>query len=257
MTPKPFSLCLLPFAMVLVVAGCKSPFDRTRDASKGGGTGTITATTNFVVFSSELVTGGGAFEYPGSQGQSLVFNDSSNPISRRSIRYSWTGELVTNLGCPAQNPANLAGFDLQHAVNQSDYATAGRDLRATGAGYTKVTFYARGSLSTYTVLKIEAASAGAVANACVPPDSPCMTLSAKGNAADDSCSSPGYAANPYAKPPEPLTATWQQYSIPIPNSQLANVRDFLKATFVYTPAAYGAPTGQGGTVYFDQIQYEQ
>ena len=125
-------------------------------------------------------------------------------------------------------------------------------------GYTKVTFYARGALSTNTALKVEVASAGAVADACSPPDSPCLTLSANGDAADDACTPAGFSPNPFTKPPERLTSSWQQYSIPVPNSQLANVRDFFKATFVFTDPFVGnqAP-GQGGTIYVDQIQYEQ
>ena len=86
------------FLGLVLSAGCnKSPFDSTKDASNGGATGTITGNAAFVVFNSELVTGGGAFEFPGADGQSLTFNDTSNPISHRSIRYSWTGGAVENL----------------------------------------------------------------------------------------------------------------------------------------------------------------
>src|ERR1039458_9963935 len=81
------SLAMTALCLCLVAAGCKSPFDRTRDASGGGGTGTLSGSSNFVIFSDELKTGGGAFEYPGGENQSLSFADTSNPISRRSIRY--------------------------------------------------------------------------------------------------------------------------------------------------------------------------
>src|SRR4051812_40967478 len=101
MTTKRWILGLLPVGLLL--AGCNlSPFGRTRDASGGGGTGAFSG--NFVIFNNELITGGGAFEYPGPEGQILTFTDASNPISRRSIRYSWTGESVNN-------QTIFAGFD--------------------------------------------------------------------------------------------------------------------------------------------------
>lgn len=240
---------------VCLLTSCKSPFDRTKDASGGGGTGTLTGSAHLVIFSDELVSGGGAFLYPGAEGQSLTFNDTSNSLSRRSIRYAWTGQAVSNVGCPAQNPThNFAGFDLMHTATQADYARQGRDLRATG--YSKMTFYARGSLSSNTVLKVEVASPGSPSDACASIQSPCITLSANGT--DDACSPPSPAApNPYALPPRQLTSSWQSYTITFPNSQLANVRDFFKATYVFTDLFPGSPAaGQGGTVYFDIIQYE-
>jgi hypothetical protein len=231
---------LIPITVLLMV-GCKSPFDRTRDAS-GGGTGTIGSSPTYVVFSNELKTGGGAFEYPGGENQTLSFTDTSNPISYRSIRYNWTGATVAGQSV-------FAGFDLMDTVTQATYSsTQGRDLRA--AGYTKVTFYARGSLSTNTVLKVEVSADGN------PNDAdPCITLSTSGNAADNTCLLFGQFPNPLAMPVQQLTSSWQQYTINVPNSSLANVKDFFKATFVFTPV-FSVPAGQGGTAYFDQIQYQ-
>src|SRR5207248_2556262 len=65
---------------VLSEIGCKSPFDRTRDASSGGGLGTFGANGGLVVFSNELKTGGGSFFYPGGENQTISFADTSNPI---------------------------------------------------------------------------------------------------------------------------------------------------------------------------------
>jgi hypothetical protein len=236
---------ILLIAVCLTSAGCKNPFDRTRDASNGGATGTFGNTANLVIFNNELQTGGSAFEYPGGDNQSLSFADTSDPISQRSIRYSWNGQTVA-----AQTI--FAGFDLIHVVDNTKtlsvyLTTPGRDLHQ--AGYTKATFYARGSLSTNTVLKIEVADDG---NTTTPD--PCMTLSATGSPTDDVCGANG--ADPYTKSPGVLTSSWQQYAIPVPNSALLNVKDFFKATFVFK-TAYGAPSGNGGVVYIDKIQYEQ
>jgi len=237
---------ILFIALCLATAGCQNPFNRTRDASGAGPTGTISATTDFVVFRDELTTGGGAFEFPGSDAQSLSFNDTSNPLSRRSIRYSWTGDAVAGQSV-------FAGFDLMHTTTLAAYAgTPGRNLVATGSNpnYTKVTFYARGSLSSNTVLKIEVADDG---NTTTPD--PCLTLSKAGAQADDVCSANG--PDPFAQPPQVLSTNWMPYTLAIPNaSLLSNIKDFFKATFVFTPS-FGAPQGQGGTVYIDKIQYEQ
>lgn len=225
---------------VLLLSSCKSPFDRTKDASGGGAVGGFGAAGGLVVFRDELKTGGGAFEYPGGENQSLSFTDTSNPVSARSIRYYWSGQ-------PAQAGSTdhtFAGFDLMHTAVLADYTTtAGRDLRT--AGYTKVTFYARGSLSTNTTLKIEVADDGSQSTA-----DPCMTLSTNGT--DDACT-----AGPLSMAPRQLTSSWQQFTITVPNSALASIKDFFKATFVFTDPFVGnqAP-GQGGTVYLDQIVYQ-
>lgn len=224
--------------------GCnRSPAERVQDASGGGALGRFGVASAFIIFDDELASGGGAFFYPGGENQNLSFNDTSNSISRRSIRYSWNGLPVSNLGCMPDPTHNFAGFDLMHVPQQSAYlGTPGRDLRK--AGYTRATFYARGSLSTNTVLKIEVASPGSVGCAALP--APCLTLSTNGTDDDGSglCSHASFTSN------------WQHYAIPISNPSLGSVKDFFKATLIFTDPFVGnqAP-GQGGTVYFDAIGY--
>ncbi len=236
-----FGYSLLSACCLLLASGCnKNPFDRTRDASNGGGTGAITGGSNFVIFNNELVSGGGAFEFPGSEGQSLIFNDTSNPISHRSIRYSWTGE-------PVAGQSIFAGFDLMHTALFSDYvSTPGRNLHQ--ANYTKVTFFARGTLSSNTELKIEVSDDGKT-----PTPDPCLVLSTDGLDPNNLCDANGF--DPFKMAPMQITSSWRQYTITVNNSALTSIKDFFKATFVFTPAI-GAPTGQGGTAYFDVIQYQ-
>jgi len=236
--------------LCLLSSGCRNPFDRTRDASGAGPTGTFSGNANFVIFNNELVSGGGAFLYPGGENQSLSFSDTSNPIGYRSIRYSWTGGLVSAPGC-TPNPTSLfAGFDLMHTAVFSDYAsTPGRDLHQ--GNYVKVTFFARGSLSSHTVLKIEAATPSSPAGCSTPPIVPCLWLSDSNSIDIDD------GANDQKCGHLPMTGSWQAYTVPIPSGWLAGtqVKDFFKATFVFNQP-FGVPAGQGGTVYFDQIQYE-
>ena len=230
-------------ALCLMLAACKSPFDRTRDASRSGALGTFSTTGSLTVYSNELKTGGGAFIYPGGENQALSFSDTSNPVSARSIRYTWNGGDVSAPGCPSDPQHVFAGFDLMHTPTQSTYdATPGRDLRQTN--YTRVTFFARGTLTADTVIKVEAASSGTPPG-CVPPTpAPCVTLSTSGT--EDDQSTPCGSL-------DTLTTSWQPYTLVVANSDLAAIKDFFKATFVYNGG--GSLPGAGGTVYFDQIQY--
>jgi hypothetical protein len=237
----------LSLTLSLFVTGChKSPSDRTSSAA-GGPIGQAAAIATFPVFSSELKTGGGAFEYPGGDNQSLSFEDRSNPISNRSILYSWNGQPPG--GVPSSPPGQFAGFSLMHTISLATYnSTPGRDLSAFG--YSRITFYARGTLSSSTTLKIEGAddtSSGILQS--------CLTLSSDGNG--DECGANGDAPGTR----EVLTGNWQKYTLIIyqPTLNLKSVKDFFKATFVYSFPLGGLPgeaPGQGGTVYFDQIQYE-
>ncbi|MFA5976511.1 MAG: hypothetical protein WC859_10170 [Elusimicrobiota bacterium] len=248
---------LYPLMVLALFMGChKSPGERVKDASNGGALGGFGSTPNFIIFSSELRSGGGAFEYPGGENQTLAFNDQSNPLSYRSIRYSWTGQPPM-IGCSTFH--EFAGFDLMHTAFDSTYLTTpGRDLRA--AGYTRLTFYARGTLSTNTVLKIEAAT---------PPTgnttgSGACAFPMEGSAWTGACiglfgQNTAYlnATNPCSNGTSgTLTSDWQFFSVPIPTIALAAVKDFFKATFIFTDPYTPAPPGQGGTVYFDQIQYQ-
>jgi hypothetical protein len=229
---------LLTLGLTLgLLAGCKSPFDRTRDASNGGATGTITGSRSLIVFSNELMTGGGAFLYPGGENQSLTFADTSNPVSARSIRYVWNGGNVSSQFGPEHT---FAGFDLMNTSTQADYGSAsntGRDLRA--AGYTKVNFFARASLSSNTLVKVEVAAPST-------NPAPCIAFSTDGTL-DDTL--PGGTPCGVKRA---ISSNWGSFTISIvPATHLGTVKDFFKATFIYV----GAGTGSGGTVYFDNIEY--
>jgi hypothetical protein len=223
-------------AFALLLGGCKSPFERTKDADGSGalGPGTIGGSGRLVVYSNELQTGGGAFLYPSGENQALSFNDQSNPVSARSIRYTWNGQDVAG-----QNV--FAGVDLMHTPTQATYsATTGRDLSA--AGYTQVTFYARGALGTHVVVKVEVADEGNTGTAA-----PCMVLSANGTDGDPA--SPGCTGRGQ------LTPSWTQQRVTgVTPTHLSNIKDFFKATFVYTVSS--TIDSSGGTLYLDQIQYE-
>jgi hypothetical protein len=221
--------------IVIAVPGCKSPSDSVRDASGGGPTGSF-GTGNLVVFSNELKTGGGAFEYPNGDNQILSFNDTSNPISARSIRYNWNGQSVNG-------QTGFAGFDLCFVPvvdnNFTHYNNdTPRDLRA--AGYNHVTFYARGNFASNEFIKVEVADDGD--GGAIPP---CVALSPNGDL-DDTAGLPcGTLAS--------IGTAWGSHTITITNSHLNPLKDFFKATFVCLNTG-NIPCGSS-TVYFDNIVY--
>jgi hypothetical protein len=213
---------------LLLASGCKSPFGRTQD-SQSGPAGSVGGSGQFTVFSNELTSGGGAFEYPGGDNLSLAFDDHSNPISRRSIRFSWTGQPTDG------TTYTFAGVSFMHVPQFKDYnTTTPRDFRA--AGYTQVSFYARASLSTFTSVKIEAGG----------PTSACMTLSKDGTI--DECGG-GLKRK--------ISGDWGTYSLPVTSAQQSAIKDLFKATFIFdNPTPGSTNPGQGGTLYLDQIFYK-
>jgi len=228
---------------LLLSTGCKSPFNRTQDSSSGPAS-TIGASGQYPIFNNELVSGGGAFEYPEGIGNnlSLNFDDHSNPVGKRSIRFSWNGQPADGSGLSATVTSIFAGVSLMHVPLFGNYtSTPGRDLRA--AGYNTVTFQARGDLHTYTSVTIEAGG---------PNPAACITLSADGSV--DNCGtlfpSEGHLTGT-------LTSNWQTYNLPITNAQQSAIKDLFKATFVFAyPTPGNTNPGQGGTIYLDQIFYK-
>ena len=209
------------------------------------GTGTVVSSrtvpsgvAGLIVFSNGELLQGGALLFPSSDNQTLSFNDQSNPVSGQSLRYFWNGKDVAGQHI-------FAGVDLIHTARPEDYeSTPGRNLQS--GKYTHVTFDARGTLTANTVLTIVVADDG---NPSTP--APCLVLSTLGNQDD---SSPGRLATCHNF--APLAESWQSYSIPVPASSLISVKDFFKATFVYKTASSTSSPGDGGIIFFDQVEYQ-
>jgi len=218
---------MILIAMFLSLEGCKNPFSRTKDPD-GGPTGASSA-TQLTIFSNELSSGGGAFQYPGGNNLSLDFSDRSNPLSQRSIRFAWNGQPTDG------TTITYAGMSLMHVPLFRDYtSTVGRNLQASG--YTRVTFYARGSLTTYNAVKVEAGG----------PTAACMTLSVDGTV--DECGNARTAQ---------LTGDWQAFSLPVSSAQQSAIKDLFKTTFVFNnPTPGSTAPGQGGVLYLDRIFYQ-
>ena len=217
-------------------------------SSAGGNTGegtqpkpsgtTPSAGGALVIFRDELSSGGGAFLFPGGENQTLSFNDTSNPISKNSIRYVWNGGDVAGQHI-------FAGVDLMHTPTLATYtSTPGKDLRA--GRFTRVTFDARGSLGAGVVAKVEVADDG---NTGTP--APCLILSANGHDDDSHGPVPASCLNTAS-----LTGNWQKYSISVTDQDLQSVKDFFKSTFIFKAPSDSAPPSSGGTIFFDDIEYQ-
>lgn len=213
----------------LLFSACdKSPWERTKgdngSAAAIGGSGSGT----FPIYVDELVSGGGAFEYPGSSNLSLDFADRSSPIGERSIRFSWNGQSSDG------TTTSFAGFSLMHVAQFSQYtSTPGRDLQA--AGYTKVRFSARGELATANSLKVEAGG----------PSSACIALSSTGLV--DACGNGQRGV---------LSGDWRSYEFSISPAQQSAIKDLIKFTFIFdNPTPGSTAPGQGGVVYLDNVSY--
>ena len=207
----------------LVFVGCeKNPVDRLTnpldDGSVPGSSGI------FVIYDDELKTGGGVAFIPGGENQSIDFSDRSGPLDgKKSLRYSWNGGDVTN---STATQHLFAGFMLMTIddVTQLDSST-GKNL--TDPVYTKLTFWAKGSLDLNTTLRVEGPDDGTG------------------------------GITPQRLDISNLTGDWQQYSINIPSSDFANVKIYFIATLQYAQPPRSTVPGFGGTVYFDDIRYSK
>ena len=206
----------------LILAACeRHPLDRLIDPVPSGAA--PSAAADWVLYDDELKTGGGFFLIPEAANQTLTDHDASGPaVGRKSIVYSWNGGEV--------NGQHLfAGFGLLAAQQiAQDASTPPRNLSADG--FTKITFWARGTLSENTILRVEGPSDGTGSTLM-----PRLEIS-----------------------PAELAAGWAKYtlSVPDPTVAFASVKQYVIFSIIYTQPTGTTLAGEGGTVDVDQIAYE-
>lgn len=176
------------------------------------------------IYSDQLDTGGGLGLFPSSNNQQIDTASRDNPHSgRRCIRYSWNGQDVPNNGTPEHT---FAGFDLVVSQDLTTLSSAaGRNLSA--AGYTKLTFWLRGTLTENTTIKVEGPGNGN-SNTILPS----VTVTS-------------------------LSNNWQQFTINASPGDFNNVKEFFKLTFVFAQPSGTTVAGQGGTVFADDVQFSK
>ena len=180
-----------------------------------------------IIYDDTLKTGGGVGLFPSGDNQQINLASTTLPHSGEfCINYSWNGNDVSNPGGSPNPEHTFAGFDLFVSNSFTTLAsTPGRDLSA--AGYTQVTFWLRGSLSASTTIKVEVAGTGSTSTIA-----PSIIIGT-------------------------LQNYWQQFSVPVSPSDLKNVKEFFKLTFVYAQPTGTTAPGGGGSVFVDDIQYQK
>lgn len=210
--------------LVLMIGCDRNPLKKTSILAEEGLLPGINST--FIVYDDVLKTGGNLFTYPGGENQVVDLESRNAPFSgKKCIRYSWTGGDVqdANLGIQRHD---FVGLDLPVSQGSEDFDAA-QSVDLSAGGYTKISFWIKGSLSTNTTLKIEAVDDGSTSTSA-----PVLTLSS-------------------------ISSTWEKKEIAITPSHLLSVKEFFKITFIYTQPTGTTTPGNGGIVYIDDIILEQ
>lgn len=221
---------------VFAATGCdRNPLNKivNPDSTSTGGAWSGT----WVIYDDEVKTRGATMMFNTMEGQELSFISSDNPHTGRScIKFAWDGSTVvvysTSSSVANTTGSSFVGFSLIAAATTDNYYGVSKDL--TGGAYTKLTFWARGSLNSNVYVRVEANS-----------DDPAFYRIPTGQ---------------YGVWMGTVGGQWQKYEIALDptRNRLSAVRDYVKIILRYdedgNPDTANARQGSGGTVYIDDIQ---
>lgn len=223
-------------SLLIIVSGCENnPLGRLIDPTTSNTTSTFSG--HWLIFGDELRINGGVppvvMFLTTSEGQVLDFNWTDHPYAgTKCIKYSWDGSPVTQYSTGSKE-SDFVGFMLIAAPTLAQHDTVTKDLSA--AGYTKIAFEARGSLNGNVYLRLESDNATY------------QTLS--GNNA--------WMSNTTDRK---ITSQWQHYEFAL-SGPMGAVKDFLRVVIRYdedgNPDTPNTGTGNGGTVFLDNIEYSK
>lgn len=218
--------------LITVFAGCeKNPVNRLIDPTISNTTGNWSG--EWVIYDDEIRTGGTVMMFNTMDGQELDFSSRDNSKSgSKCIKYSWNGGDVTAYKNLPAHPVDyvehdFTGFSLIAADDFNNYNAVSKDL--TEAGYTKISFWVRGSLYSNVHFRLEANNGN--------------NQTASGNNA--------WMSNTTDRK---VTSSWQKYEFTV-SGNMTTVRDFVRIVFRYDKD--GNPDnqkGNGGTVFIDDIR---
>jgi hypothetical protein len=222
-------LALLPIVVLFLVAGCeKNPANRfVNPAPAQNPTGTYSG--QWIIYDDELKTGGTVMFLTSSDGQQFNLSCYDNPHSgTKCIEYSWDGRNVTAYGGTADSISSSSsientwcGFSFIAANSIASYNSVTKNL-ALG-GYTKMTFWARGTLNSNVSLRLESNNGG-----------------------------PNSVSGSDAIETGTLSSSWQYYEFSV--TPAAAAKDFVRVILKFNQSAnLDAPNGNGGTVFLDDI----
>jgi hypothetical protein len=179
--------------------------------------------SRWVIYDDVLNTlGGDVLYYPSNPG-TAVFSltnkvDGTAYSGKSYFHLSWNGQPVfwASFGGPENA---FAGYSLIITSNPAYYDIV-QPLNLSKSPYTKITFWARGAMTTNNHVKFEGPN-GAVLDNVIP------------------------------------TTTWTKYTVVL--TDLNWVKDFFKVTIIYPPGGYPTygPPGAGGWVDVDDVAYEE
>lgn len=222
---------------LLLLAGCeKNPIDRLTNPMSDGALSQSSGT--LVIYDDEVKTAGGLGFIPHGENQSVDVRDAGSP--RRTvnqIRYSWNGQDVLN-GATAQHL--FAGFSLPITSFLEDILTA-QPKNLSSAGYTKMKFFIRGTLSDRCWVRIEG-----------PGDGNNATATAQVNSRRQGDVSGGDFV---------LSEDWQEVTLTVPvggaSDDFSDIKTFLTVSVQFDQPAGTTQAGGGGVIYLDDIRYVQ
>ncbi|MFH1378837.1 MAG: hypothetical protein ABII23_01045 [bacterium] len=219
-------LILFYVMMFSAIIGCdRHPFKNTSALESEGLLPEVSS--EFIIYDDQIKTGGNLFTFPGGENQTVDLESRDNPCrGKKAICYSWNGKQVFD-GTLQIYRHDYVGLDLGISQGSDDYdALSPRDI--TLGAYTKASFFVKGSLSANTTVKFEVVDDGNTAT-----DAPQKVVSS-------------------------LRSSWEKHEITgISVSDLTNVKDYFKVTFIYTQPTGTTTHGNGGTIYIDDIKLEQ
>lgn len=221
---------LLASVLAAGLAGCESnPLGRLINPERSDSA--VASSGRWLIFGDEVRTNGATMFLVTDEGQKLDFNCVERPYAgTKCMKYSWDGSTVTQYSSGLRQ-SDFVGFMLIAAPAIGEYDSVTSDLSA--GGYTKVSFYARGSLGTNVFLRLETQNANY--------KTPSGVNAWQSNTTD-----------------RRLTSQWQRYEFALSGS-LAAVKDFIRIVIRYDedgdPDIPNTATTSGGTVYLDNIEY--
>jgi hypothetical protein len=175
---------------LFIFAACeKKPVNRLVNPSASETTGSSTWPGPWVVYDDEIKTGGGVGRFTTPEGQELDFSSRENPHSGNNcIKFSWDGGEVTAYANPPDTPADyvehgFVGFSFKVQNDSVVGSPATKDL--SPGHYTRVSFYAMGTLSSNVTLRIKGPGTGATESpVALTSDWQLFTVPVNGNLAD-------------------------------------------------------------------------
>jgi len=211
--------------ILIVLGACeRNPVDRLVDPNLDGSLNQSSGV--FIIYEEEFKTGGGMGFIPGGENQSVDVLDRTSPRrSKAQIRYHWNGGDVFNSEINAFQHA-FAGFSLSITPDLSTLPSArAKDL--SNPGYTQLKFFARGTLSSGTKLRIEG-----------PDDGP-----------------GGITAARVELDSSQFGTDWVEYTLAIPAAHFLSVKTFATFSFQFEQPPRTSNPGEGGGLFLDDIRY--